>query len=251
MPFTPATAIIAPPFLTNGTWYVEVRGYNFTAFTLSSRALLPERPAWVMPGIGQPSTTPGLVAPNFGDSGLDTNGVALPGDQGTDLAQGGYHFYAVTVPSTNSGIMRVQLTAISGNPDLYLRTNFVPTISHRFDGQSGTLYDRLLASSVSEYGNFVPIGRTRRPTQAAGTWAYGVRRGNANARYRCGFRATCRISASREVARLRPSRAGADWQCTYRVQFHRMVLTNWWVTFSQQAGDVVMYVRDTTPPGNG
>jgi hypothetical protein len=251
MPFTPATAIIAPPFLTNGTWYVEVRGSNSTAFTLTSRALQLERPAWAMPAIGQPSTTPGLTAPNFGDSGLDTNGVVLPGDQGSDLAQGAYHFYAVTVPSTNSGIMRVQLTAISGNPDLYLRTNFVPTLSHRPDGQGGTIYDRNLASSVSEYGNFVPVGRTEFEL-APGTWYIGVRAaGNANAHYRLRLSsgniqdlAFQGGSATGQVV------AGADWRY-YRVQFPQDGPTNWWVTFNQQAGDVVMYVRDTCPPGNG
>jgi hypothetical protein len=251
MPFGSATAIIAPPFLTNGTWYVEVRGSNSTAFTLTSRALLLQRPAWAMPMIGQPTTTPGLVAPNFGDSGLDTNGLPLPGDQGTDLAQGGYHYYAVTVPPTNSGIMRVQLTAISGNPDLYIRTNFVPTISHRGDGQAGTIYDRLLASSVSEYGNFVPIGRTEFEL-FPGTYYIGVRAaGNANAHYRLRL-SSGNVqdlpfqggSASGQVV------AGADWRY-YRVQFPQDGPTNWWVTFNQQAGDVVMYVRDTVPPGNG
>src|SRR5262249_46147253 len=34
MPFTPATAVLAPPFLTNGTWYVEVRASNSTTFSL-------------------------------------------------------------------------------------------------------------------------------------------------------------------------------------------------------------------------
>jgi len=36
-------------------------------------------------------------------------------DQGIDIANGDYHYYAFTMPPGNAGIIRAQLIAISGN----------------------------------------------------------------------------------------------------------------------------------------
>jgi len=78
----------------------------------------------------------------------------------------------------------------------------------------------------------------------------GAGAGNANARYRL------RVSAGniQDLAYAGGSAtgvvAGSDW-FYYRVKFPEAAPTNWWVTFNQVAGDVVMYVRDTIPPGNG
>src|SRR5207237_5685120 len=80
MPFTSAAAVIVPPYLTNGIWFIEVKGAGSTAFQLTSKPLTLERPVWSMPAPGEPVVTPGLVAPLFGDTGVDTNGFALPGD---------------------------------------------------------------------------------------------------------------------------------------------------------------------------
>ena len=63
MPFVTASAIIAPPYLSNGVWFVEVKASGSTAFTLKSSALQLQRPAWVMPAPGQPGQTPGLTLP--------------------------------------------------------------------------------------------------------------------------------------------------------------------------------------------
>ena len=250
--FTPASAIVVSPFLTNGTWYVEVRGNNSTAFSLTSSALALQRPAWSMPGIGEPVTTPGLSAPNFGDTGIATNGVALPADQGVDLEQGYYHFYAVNVPTNNGGLMRVQLEAISGNPDFYLRTNQPPTYTHRNDGLTGTLVDRSLTGTGTEYANWVPINGKAETQLAPGLWYMAVRAlGNANARYRL------KLSTG-DVQNLtlnggsvaNQTVAGNDWRY-YRLAIPEDAPVNWNVTFSQQSGDVVMHVRDTVPPGNG
>ena len=38
---------------------------------LVSSSLKLQRPAFVMPGTNEPSSTPGLTAPDFGDSGVD------------------------------------------------------------------------------------------------------------------------------------------------------------------------------------
>jgi len=249
---TPNAAILVPPFLTSGTWYVEVRGNNSTAFTLTSSAVALRRPAWQMPATGQPPTTPGLSPPFFADSGVDTNGVPLPGDQGVDLQQGQYHFYAISVPPDNAGLCRLQLDAISGNSDLYLRLNLPPTFSHAVSGGAGTILDRSVTGTVTEYANWVPVNGKVETRLTPGTWYLAVRAvNNANARYRLRI-STGNIQDLDLTAGSATNQAvaGGDWRY-YRLQLPSDMPPNWFVTFSQQAGDVVMHVRDTVPPGNG
>jgi len=252
MPFTPNAAVIAPPFLTNGTWYVEVRGTNSTAFTLTSSALALQRPIWQMPGGGEPTTTPGLAAPDFGDSGVDTNGVPLAGDQGIDLELGRYHYYAINVPTNNAGLLRVQLEGISGNPDFYLRTGLIPTASHNTNGLLGNMLERALTGGATDYGNFVPLNGKTEFRLTPGTYYLAVRAvANANARYR--LRLSTGIIQDLALnggAVNNQFMAGNDWRY-YRVQIPLDTPTTWQVSFSQIAGDVVMYLRDTIPPGNG
>ena len=174
-PFVTSEGIMVAPYLSPGTWYVEVRGTGLTTYTLTSSNLQLNRPAWAMPVQGNSVTTTGLPpsGPLFGDTGVDTNGVALPtGDQGTDLAQGTFDYYAVTVPPGNIGVMRTRLDAISGNPNLYIRVGAPSTLSHYQYGSYGaTLYDRSLsASSGSEYGNWVPLNGRYEAYLTAGTW---------------------------------------------------------------------------------
>jgi hypothetical protein len=252
MPFTPNAAIIAPPLLTNGTWYVEVRGTNSTAFTLVSSALTLQRPVWQMPGSGEPTTTPGLSAPDFGDSGVDTNGAPLAGDQGIDLELGRYHYYAVNVPSNNAGLLRVQLEGISGNPDCYLRRGVVPTAAHATNGQAGVMYERSLTGNATDYGNFVPLNGKTELRLTPGTYYVAVRAvANASARYR--LKLSTGIIQDLVLnggAVNNQFMAGNDWRY-YRVQIPLDTPTTWQVSFSQIAGDVVLYFRDTIPPGNG
>lgn len=252
MPFAPNAAIIAAPFLTNGTWYVEVRGTNSTSFTLTSSALVLQRPAWPLPAVGQLPNTPGVAAPFFGDSGVDTNGAALPGDQGIDLQLGRSHYYAITVPTNNGGLLRVQLEGISGNPDAYLRTALVPTTSHATNGNTGVMYERSLTSAATEYGNFVPLNGKSEIQLQPGTWYLAVRAvANANARYRLKLSTgTIQDLALNGGVADNQIVAGSDWRY-YRVQVPADVPANWQVTFSQISGDVVMHVRDVIPPGNG
>jgi len=252
IPFTANAAVIAPPFLTNGTWYVEVRGTNSTAYTLVSSSLALQRPVWQMPGNGEPSTTPGLTAPDFGDSGINTNGVPLPVDGGIDLELGRYHYYAIVVPTNNSGLLRVQLEGISGNPDLYIRSALVPTLSHSSNGLSGMLLERSLTGNTTEYGNFVPLDGKIETRLRPGLWYLAVRAvANANARYRLKLSSgSIQDIALNGGSVTSQSLAGSDWRY-YRLQIPAEMPTNWNLTFSQQAGDVVMYIRDVVPPGNG
>ena len=252
MPFNAASSIIAPPYLTNGTWYVEVKGSNSTTYTLTSSALRLERAPWVMPLPGQGSQTPGVGAPFFGDSGVDTNGSPLPGDQSLFVEQGAFHYYAIHVPATNLGLVRVQLEGISGNPDLYARTNFVPTMSHGPSGLAAPLWDRSMLQTNTEYANWVPLNGRQESLLPAGNWYFAVRAaGNANARYRL------RVSTGNIVDLIPNGQllgnqilAGGDWRY-YRIQTPTAVPFSLAVTFNQIAGDVVLHLRDVIPPGTG
>jgi large repetitive protein len=252
MPFTPATGIIVPPYLTNGVWFVEIKGSNTTVFTLTSSHITLERPAWLMPGPGVAGGSPGVTAPDFGDSGVDTNGAPVPPDQSVFLEQGALHYYAVRVPTNNYGLLRVQLQAISGNPDLYVRTNFPPTLHHSTSGGSGTVFDRSMVAAATEYANWVPLDGRIDTRLTHGLWYMVVRAaGNANARYRLvvstGTITDMPIHGPESSVQ---ALAGGDWRY-YRVVMPQTIPINFNAAFTQLSGDVVMYVRDTIPPGNG
>lgn len=253
MLLTANAAVIVPPFLTPGNWFVEVVGTNSTTFTLTSSNLNLQRPAWLMPNAGEPVTTPGLSAPEFGDSGVETNGNALPGDQGIDLESGRFHYYAVEVPANNAGLVALQLAAISGNPDLFLRTNLPPTPVHKTNGSVGPiLYDRSLTGATTDYGNWVPFDGKTELRLATGTWYLAVRAvGNTSARYR--LRLSTGNVTDLDLATgtaADQSVASNNWRY-YRFQVPMEFPANWHINFSQQSGDVIMHLRDTTPPGNG
>jgi hypothetical protein len=249
---------IVPPYLTPGTWYVDVQGQGTSQYKLTSSVLLLERPAWNMPAIGGSVTTPGLPAggPLFGDTGIGTNGVALPADQGIDLEQGRFHYYAVVVPSNNVGVLRTRLDAISGNPDLYIRVGGAPTLSHYVNGDyyySGLLYERsLTANAGSEYGNWVPVDGRDELQLTPGIWYLAVQAGgNSNVRYRLQTSVGVVANLTYDGAALvNQTLAAGDWRY-YRVFVPTNAFTGWNVTFAQTLGDVIMYVRDTTPPGQG
>jgi hypothetical protein len=255
-PYATSQATLVPPYLTPGTWYVEVQGQGASAFTLRSSAIRAERVAWQMPQVGGTVTTPGLppAGPLFGDTGVSVTGTNLPGDQGVDLEQGRMHYYAITIPSNNVGIIRTRLDAISGNPDLYLRDGHLPSLTHSTSGDTGnSCYDRYLtANTGSEYGNWVPLNGRYDLQLPPGTWYLGVlASGNSNVRYRlrC-YTGIITPLAYDGVNLINQSLAAGDWRY-YQVNLPTNCPTSWNATFAQTLGDVVMYVRDTTPPGHG
>ena len=255
-PYNTEQAIIVPPYLTPGTWYVEVQGQGTTQFALTSSALVTERPAWNMPAVGGSVTTPGLPAggPVFGDTGIATNGVPLPADQGTDLEQGKFHYYAIVVPSNNVGVLRTRLDAISGDPNLYIRTGNAPTLSHYQFGDNGSyMYERYLTANVgSEYGNWVPLDGKYELQLTPGTWYIAVQAaGNSNVRYRLITSVGVVTDLAHDgVPLIGQTLAAGDFRY-YRVFIPTNAPVSWNPTFAQTLGDVVMYVRDITPPGQG
>ncbi len=252
-PFSIGAAYFVPPFLTNGIWYVEVKGANSTAFTLTSSPIELERPAWQMPSVSSTNTAPGLVVPQFGDTGTTTNGVSIGGDESLFLELGYQHYYSIFVPTNNGGLFRLQLEAISGNPDLYARMASAPTVSHNVNGATGTIIDRSMTAAVgTEYANWVPLSGKTETSLTPGHWYVMVRAAsNANARYRLrtsiGNVQNINLygeSLSNQIL------ASGDWRY-YRFQVPTTVPVGWQVSFTQLSGDVWLYMRDTVPPGNG
>jgi hypothetical protein len=260
-PFNTVTATIVPPYLTPGTWFVEVKGSGSTTYSLTSSVITTntlKHPLWVMPAIGQTNVASGLALPMIGDSGMDTNGNPLPGDQGIDLKQGGFDYYAVVVPTNNAALLRTVLQAISGNPNLYLRIGPAPTLAHNASGNGGTIYDRSLIGGTTEYGNWVPLNGRYETQLTNGLWVIAVQAGgNANVRYR--LQLSCGNSVTNGLVQdlalnggsfTNQNLNGGDWRY-YRVQIPDPAPTNWVVTFSRSLGSARMFVRDTSPPGDG
>ena len=261
-PFNPVTATIVPSYLTPGTWYVEVKGSGSTTYSLTSSVITTntlKHPLWVMPAIGQTNLAPGLALPMIGDSGIDASGNPLPGDQGIDLEQGEFDYYAVMVSANNAGLLRTELQAISGNPNLYLRVGAAPTLAHYSTGSYGdTLYERSLTGNTTEYGGWVPLNGRYESQLTPGLWVLAVHAaGNANVRYRlklsCGNATTNGLVQDLALSGgsvANQNLNGGDWRY-YRVQIPDPAPANWVVTWTRSLGSARLFVRDTVPPGDG
>ena len=263
--FATGSIIIAPPFLNPGLWYVEVKGGGNTAFSLASSAITTNttrRTPWVMPMFGQPDTVPGLSQPVFGDTGTDASGHPLPGDQGVDLLQGHYDFYAILIPAHNAGLLRTELLAISGNPELYLRAGAAPTVNHFPNGSCCNCpypVDHQLSGTTTEYGSWVPLNGRTATELTPGLWVLSVyAAGNANVRYRLvlssGNAATNglvqELPLDGSLTYTNQQLAGGDWRY-YRVQIPTNASRNLVVNWTRSKGSAHLFIRDTVPPGDG
>jgi hypothetical protein len=196
--------VLATPVLTPGTWYLEVKAIaDGTNYTVTSKPVRPQR-SWVLPVAPADFTHPGLVSPVFGDSGVEPDGSPLAtSNQATDLKEGQMHFYRITVPEENAGLLRTQLEVAGGGndagqgPQLYIRRDGVPTLDHDAAGlsNSGTslskvLYDREDEDSTqlpdlgSSYGHWVALDSRETQKLEAGTWWIGIFADSTNVRYR-------------------------------------------------------------------
>ena len=250
------TAIIAPPFFTPGdTWYLEVTGLGVTDYTIISEPVMLVRPAWSLPADGQLSTTPGLVgSTTFGDSGLTVAGTPLPGDQGIDLGQEDWHFYAVTVPAGNRGVLRTVLEALNGNPDLYLRRGDIPSPQHRANPDyywEPLLHDYSATGPGTHYNNWVPLSARYETELAPGTWYLGV---TAASGTNCRYRLKTSVGDFQTLALnggslTNQTLLGGDWRY-YRLDISEAAPVNWDLTFATQQGGVQVHWRTTLPPGD-
>ncbi len=246
------TGIVSLPRLNPGsTWYVEILPNNGASYTITSNPVLLLRPAWSMPAFGGVITTPGPLDPgDFGDSGLDTNGNLVSADRGTDLGADDFHFYAINVPAGAGGLLRARLDALSGNSDLFIRVNNVPTLIHA-DPTTGQPYvNYQLTSGVNtEYGNFVPYDGRLVSELPSGIWYLAVRAVGSNTRYRLHVS----IGSITNITLNGPTLsnqtiAGGDWRY-YRFQIPSDAPANVSFTFNQQLGSATAFLRDTLPPG--
>jgi hypothetical protein len=279
--------VIAPPYLSPGIWYIEVKGTGQTSYTITSDIISADpakhRRSWSMPGKNGSFTRAGLTSPYFGDSGVDDLGNSIinqaTGDQGTDLGQNDWHFYRITVPAGNGALLRTVVEAISGTPELYIReANGVPSPYHRNhatnpnDSQSPWAYDRLQTLTTGTlYGNWVPLVGKTETELAAGEWWIGIKAVTTNVRYRLKVAAgnvrdmTGPVDSSAFVQDMNQSGGNYTGQTLaagdmryYRVTVPQSSTTlagstplSWNLTLAQQIGDVVVFVRDTIPPGQG
>ncbi|MCX6902709.1 MAG: hypothetical protein NTW03_04385, partial [Verrucomicrobia bacterium] len=228
------------------------KGSGSTFYCINSSAVRLYRSPWDMPYLGGPITTTGLISgPLFADTGVDTNGLALPGDGGVDLEQGSFHYYAINVPTNNGGLFRMVMEAISGNPDLYIRVGNVPTLTHSqpYPGTGTASYERYLTGTTTEYGNWVPNQGRYEIALSNGVWYVAVRAtGLSNCRYRLRLSTGSVVNLALDGSVTNQLLVAGDWRY-YKFYLPTNGPTNWNFTFQQHVGDVIVYVRDTIPPG--
>ncbi|NNC89386.1 MAG: hypothetical protein HKN82_13080 [Akkermansiaceae bacterium] len=225
-----AYAIVVPPFLKPGnTYYVEVKGTGLTNYTITSEAI-DFAAQWTMPAD---------YNIEFGDSGE------------SDLGEDDWHFYAVDVPKDNGGVLRTELVALNGNPNLYIREDGIPTRSHQTSGGSGSIVSRTLNGSGSEYANWVPLDGKTEEELRPGRWVLGVQAAGSNSRYR--------LKASTGTVRTLPLGGGSavdvnvlgDDFSYFKVTIPDDAPAVWTLSFTEDFGNVSMHLRDSIPPGNG
>ena len=251
--FATNEAVIVPPYLGPGTWYVEIKGSGPTEYCLTSQAVRLLRPPWTMPGPDEEILTPGLLGgPYFADTGIMTNGMPVPDPDGAiELERGKTHFYAVDVPPDNEGLLRVVLEAVTGNPDVYLRPGYLPTVTHNLPlpGNSSPAYQRRLTGFSSEYANFTVDNSRYTNALESGVWYIAVRaEGPANARYRLRLSKGNVTNLNLNDSVQNETLPAGDWKY-YRFILPTDAPLEWLLSFQQHVGDVIVYLRDTVPPG--
>src|SRR6185295_12260496 len=107
-------------------------------------------------------------------------------------------------------------------------------------------------------GNWVPLNGRYESQLTPGLWVLAVQAaGNGNARYR--LRLSCGNPTGNGLVQDLPLDGGnladqkingGDWRY-YRVQIPSNAPANWNLAFGQQSGDVMLYFRDSVPPGLG
>ena len=253
--------LVVPPYLESGDWYVEVRGVSATNYTLISEPVVLsslQREVWEMPPVGEATDTPGLDGATFADTGYTRFGDPLFGDQGVNLDSGDFHLFAIEVPEDNGALLRTILDNLSGDTDLYLRPGHLPSASHpeAGNGSGVTTLHRMTGTDQTERGAWVPFDVRESAVLDPGLWFFKVyAASDTNARYRL------RLShhAEQVVQDLALNGgsyedqilAANDWRY-YRVDLPEGINDtpdDWTITFSESSGNVVMYIRDSAPPG--
>jgi hypothetical protein len=266
--------IISKGLLSPGKWYVAVEAAGLTDFTLTSHPVLAER-EWTMPAKGQPFAQQGISAPYFGDTGWDDAGNKIlnlqTGDIGTDLQEGKFHFYKISVPEDNGGLLRTYLEAISGDPDIYISDIAPPTLNHDLS-RNVKVYQRSDTGAGTLYGNWVDLDGKDGAVLTSGDWWVAIYANQSNVRYQLRLAAgnvNNNVGILQDSAGLVQEMAQEGGGYTgqllaagdmryYRVKLPEADInqanstpTEWKLNITKNAGDIVTFVRDTIPPGNG
>lgn len=265
------THLITPPYLRPGLWQIEVSATSSTtSYTLTSSLIELHRPAWALPLTAADPVAPGVDAGYFGDSGVDVSGQPLPGDQGIDLANTDFHVYAVDVPPGNAGLLRTTLIALTGDPNLFIRRDHVPTRSHRPEFSSpfsswsgGGSFERSLTGTGTESGNWVPIDTRVNRLLLPGRYYLAVQANGTNVRYRLRLAGAELIApatlgdqplAKALVLNGPPltdqTLATREWRY-YQFVWPENAPQSLQLTFSATSGSVTAYLRADAPPGAG
>ncbi|MFO0745404.1 MAG: thrombospondin type 3 repeat-containing protein, partial [Myxococcota bacterium] len=248
--------VVAPPYFGPGRWYVSVEGTNLSTLTLRSEEIS-ELQHWDMPLRGVTPSSPGVPPPYFADSGVGPDGTPLnAGDRGRDLGQGRHHFYRVTIPPGNGGLLATYLEALSGNPDLYIRRGAAPTRNHAEAGYGGTIYDYSDTQPNTTYGHLVPVTARKGWELEPGEWWIAVYAPSSNVRYRLklsvgdiqdlAFSGGSVAGASLAAGDMRHYRVTVPQSSTTLAQ---SVPTTWNLHLLQQSGDAVVFLREIVPSG--
>ncbi|HWB03266.1 MAG TPA: hypothetical protein VG796_09595 [Verrucomicrobiales bacterium] len=232
--------VMAPPyFQPSKTWYLELEGVGATTYTLTSQPVTLQHAPYTMP------VTPGQT---FGDTGQ-----GIGGDQGIDLANDAWHFYAFDVPAGNGGLLRAELQALNGNPDIYLRRGGIPTPHHDSNGPvwlGASLVDYSAIGNNTEYANWTPLSGRFEKELAPGRWYAGIRAaGNTNARYRLLL-----STGSVQTLALNGGSVSGQNLAPRDVRYYKFAVPldaplEWKLTLTEQQGNVRAFIRDTIPPG--
>lgn len=284
------TVTIVPPVLTPGVWYIELKGVGLTDYILSNGVITADparhNRSWTMPAKVGSFSHPGLEAPYFGDSGVADNGTPLPGDQGVELELDGWHYYRITVPENNSGLLRTAVQVFNGRPQIYLRAGSLPGIDHFANAANPSVspgvgqinaYDRYRSPTVnygSLFNNWVPLDGKSETQLTPGEWWIGVRAQISSSRYRLKVSVGDvfdtggqRLDTTGYVQDLAQDGGAYSNQSLLAedMRYYRVVVPQssvtpgsgvplaWNVTMTETEtiGDVVVFVRDTIPPGQG
>ena len=234
----PKSVIVPPLFNPSVGQRLHVVASGNCTYSITSEPANRTTAPWEMPG-------------GFNGIAGDT-GEGLPGDQGTDLVRDEWHYYPLDVPEGNNGLLRTELRAISGKPELYIREGALPSLDHSVtDYQAFHIYSRSLASAGSQYGNWVPLDGKESKLLNPGRYYVGVRAGGAsNVRYRLIVSTGMVTDLALDGASvINQALARDDWRY-YRFTVPQDAPTGWKIDFSEQSGDVSLFIRDTVPPGN-
>jgi hypothetical protein len=226
---------IVAPYLTPGTWYISAKSTGLSEYSLHSSEL-----------VSQDTTTLG-VRDDY--SQFQTGEV--------DLEQQHTHYYRINVPDNNEGVIRTQLTKISGEAKTYLRYGAPPTLAHGKDRPSGEVYDRINATTGTQYANWgVEDARDTHHNGLVqltpGEWWLAVVAEDSSLRYSLDV-STPRVKAMAfSGASANNQTLAADDIRYYRVQMPavntRTPIRNMRINLTQQSGDVAAIFREHLPP---